>query len=49
MPDAALAAALEDDTARDILGEVPRLRPRDRRLLLGIARQIAPPSDDSPG
>ena len=48
-PDAALAAALEDETAREIVGEVLRLGPRDRRLLLGIARQIALPSDDSPG
>ncbi len=43
--DAALAAALEDETARRILGEVVRLGPRDRRLLLGIARQIASPAD----
>ena len=42
-PDAALSAALEDGTAREILGEVLRLGPRDRRLLLGIARQISPP------
>ena len=46
-PDAALAAALEDETAREILGEVLRLGPRDRRLLLGITRQMAsPPADD---
>ena len=43
-PDAALTAALEDQTAREILTEVMRLGPRDRRLLLGIAREIAPPS-----
>ena len=42
IPDAALATALEDETAREILGEVLRLGPRDRRLLLGIARQISP-------
>ncbi len=49
-PDAALAAALEDETAREILGEVLRLGPRDRRLLLGIARQIAsPPGNASQG
>ena len=39
-PDAALAAALEDEAAREILGEVLRMRPRERRLLIGIARQI---------
>jgi hypothetical protein len=42
-PDAALAAALEDETAREILGEVLRMGPKDRQLLLGIARQIPPP------
>ncbi len=42
-PDAALAAVLEDETAREILGEVLKLGPTDRRLLLGIARQIASP------
>ncbi|HEV2092489.1 MAG TPA: hypothetical protein VGR18_04905 [Rubrobacter sp.] len=42
VPDAALAAALEDGAAREILNEVFRLGPRDRRLLLGIARQISP-------
>ncbi len=47
-PDAALAAVLEDGTAREILGEVLRMRPGDRRLLLGIARQI-PPSDGARG
>ena len=45
-PDAALAAVLEDETAHEILGEVLRLGPRDRWLLLGIARQISPPSED---
>lgn len=44
-PDAALTAALEDGTAREILEEVLRMGPRDRRLLLGIARQIASPAD----
>ncbi len=44
--DEALLAALEDDTAREILGEVMRLGSRDRRLLLGIARQIAPIEGD---
>ncbi len=43
-PDAALAAALEDETAREILVEVLRMGPRERRLLLGIARQIGSPS-----
>ena len=40
VPDAALAAALEDETARQILEEVLRMSPRERKLLLGIARQI---------
>ncbi len=44
VPDAALAVALEDETAREILAEVLRMGPRERRLLLGIARQIASPS-----
>ncbi len=43
IPDAALVAALEDGTAREILGGVLRMGPRDRRLLLGIARQIPLP------
>ncbi len=42
-PDAALAAALEDGTAREILEEVLRMGQKERRLLLGIARQISPP------
>ena len=42
----ALLAALEDETTREILGEVVRLGPRDRQLLLGIARQIAPLEGD---
>ena len=40
-PSDALAAALEDETTREILEEVLRLGPRDRKLLLGIARQIS--------
>ena len=43
-PDAALVAALEDETAREILAEVLGMGPRERRLLLGIAREIASPS-----
>lgn len=46
-PDVALAAALEDETARKILGEVLRLGTRDRRLLLAIARQIASTDEGS--
>ena len=42
-PDDALLAALEDGTLRSILEEARRLRPKDRRLLLGIARQLSPP------
>jgi transcriptional regulator with XRE-family HTH domain len=45
VPDDALLAALEDGTVRSILEEVLRLRPKDRRLLLGIARQISPPPE----
>lgn len=41
-PDAALTAALEDGTAREILEEVLRMGQKDRRLMLGIARQISP-------
>ncbi len=42
-----LAAALEDGMARELLDEVVRMGPRDRRLLLGIARQISqPPSEE---
>lgn len=40
-PDAALTAALEDETVAEILGEVARMGPRDRRLLLGIAREVS--------
>ena len=43
--DDALLAALKDETLRSILEEAQRLRPKDRRLLLGIARQIADPSE----
>ncbi len=47
--DDALLAALEDETLRSILEEALRLRPKDRRLLLGIARQISPsPEGDRP-
>ncbi len=45
VPDAALVAALQDETSREILGEVLRMGTRDRRLLLGIARQIPPPKE----
>jgi hypothetical protein len=44
--DEALSAALTDETAREILAEAMRMGPRDRRLLLGIARQIASPGGD---
>ncbi len=44
-PDDALLAALKDETVRSILEEALRLRPKDRRLLLGIARQISPPPE----
>ena len=43
--DDALLAALKDETLRSILEEARRLRPKDRRLLLGIARQISPPPE----
>lgn len=39
--DEALLNILKDETARKTLGEVLRLGPRDRELLLGIARQIS--------
>ena len=45
-PDAALLAALRADTARAKLEETLRLGQRDRRLMLRIARQIAPSIDD---
>ena len=41
-PDEVLLAALEDETLRSILEEALGLRPKDRRLLLRIARQISP-------
>ncbi|CAA9457915.1 MAG: hypothetical protein AVDCRST_MAG25-385 [uncultured Rubrobacteraceae bacterium] len=41
-PDEALLAALKDEPVRSILEEALGLRPKDRRLLLGIARQISP-------
>lgn len=40
--DDALVAALDDATNREILEEAAKLGPRDRRLLLGIARQVSP-------
>ena len=43
--DDALLAALEDETLRSLLEEALRLRPKDKRLLLGIARQISPPAE----
>ncbi len=46
-PDDALLAALKDETLRSILEEALRLRPKDRKLLLGIARQISPSPGDS--
>jgi transcriptional regulator with XRE-family HTH domain len=39
--DEALLAALEDQTVREILAEILQLAPRDRRLLLGIVRQLS--------
>ena len=41
-PDEAVLAALKDETVRSILEEALGLRPKDRRMLLGIARQISP-------
>ena len=46
VPDEALLVSLKDETLRSILEEALRLRPKDRRLLLGIARQISPPPED---
>jgi transcriptional regulator with XRE-family HTH domain len=43
--DDALLASLEDETLRSILEEATRLRLKDGRLLLGIARQISPPTE----
>lgn len=45
--DPALVAALEDETVRGIVEEAVRLGQRDRRLLLGIARQISSPQGES--
>ncbi len=45
VPDDALLVALKDETVRSILEEARRPRPKDRRLLLGIARQISPPPE----
>ncbi len=44
--DDSLVAALKDDTVAAILGQVVTLSVRDRRLLLGIAREIARPVGD---
>ena len=49
IPDDALLAALKDETVRSILEEAQRLRPKDRRLLLGIARQIGSPKGAAKG
>ena len=48
-PDDALLAALKDEILRSILEEAQRLRPKDRRLLLGIARQIGSPAKATKG
>ena len=42
-PDGALVAALGDETNRAILEEAMRMGARERRLLLGIAREITAP------
>ncbi len=47
LADEALLAALEDETAREILEEILELGQRDRRLLLGIARQFSTPEEGS--
>ena len=44
--DEALVAALKDDTVSAILEQVMALSVRDRRLLLGIAREISGPRGD---
>lgn len=41
-PDGMPVAALEAKTLRSILEKARRMRPKERRLLLGIARQISP-------
>jgi transcriptional regulator with XRE-family HTH domain len=46
VPDEALVAALKDDTVSAILERVMTMSVRDRRLLLGIAREISPPGGD---
>jgi transcriptional regulator with XRE-family HTH domain len=46
VPDGALLAALKNETVRSILEEAQRMRPKDKRLLLGVARQIASPPED---
>lgn len=43
LPEGALMAALGDGTVRTILEEAVGLGPRERRLLLGIAREISAP------
>ncbi len=40
------ATLVEEETTREILAEVMRMGPGDRRLLLDIARQIASPGGD---
>ena len=44
--DPAMIAALGDETVRSLVEVAARLGPKDRRLLLGIARQISPPRGD---
>jgi hypothetical protein len=44
-PDEVLLAALEDRTLKSILEEAQKLRPKDKRLLLRVARQISPPPE----
>lgn len=44
--DPALMAALGDETVRSLVGVAARLGRKDRRLLLGIARQISPPQEN---
>jgi len=47
--DPALVAALEDETTRGIVEATVGLGRRNRRLLLGIAREIASPTEDRAG
>jgi hypothetical protein len=42
VPDDALLAALKDGTMRSILEEALKLRPKDKKLLLRIVRQVSP-------